>query len=483
MQEALDDNPDLDPARQLPTPEASQTSQITSSSPQEQPQSNTEVSPLPLRVDPKECDPRKGPPGPAVNTAAGNTGNVSMNPIISDSEFDDDPEVSTCLLNEAERVLKEKIWVTENADWLRQDHAKRIRRELKDRHLREQGIDPEELRKGKRPDLRKRKDGARRSGRVGDVGYLKDDFHKNANDGAIDTGNADGRRPSAASMNVKAMMKQRGTYSRRINYDNLVKAYEYPVGSNSSPSRSPSVDLDRAEREQSIMSVSSTGSMSTVDGEGRASIGPFFNGGPSRRMRGVTRERYTPKPSKRTTARDGDSRSPTAEAEGSASPETEAGVASRERSGTAASPEPDLGKQATPDVQPTHGADDNVEAVNESSSASPLSSTYTPAGVGTPGSSGPGAGAGASGRIDRSMYADLGKKVGAAITAAEKKQQPDKNDDEDDEEEEEDDDEEEDEDEDEEEDNDPDEDLDDAFAGNFTERPIWEGEEDEVVDD
>lgn len=480
MQEALDDNPDLDPARQLPTPEASQASQSTSSSPSEQSQKDTNTPALPLRVDPSECDPRKGPPGPAVNTGAGNTGIVSMNPLIGEDEFDNDPEVSTCLLNEAERALKEKIWVTENADWLRQDHAKRIRRELKDRHLREQGIDPDEMRKGKKGHLLKRKDGARRSGRVGDVGYLKDDFHKNADDGITDAGNTDGRRPSAASMNVKAMMKQRGTYSRRINYENLAKAYEFPTRSSTSPSRSPSVDMDRGEREQSVVSVAST--TSTIDSTGRDSIGPIFTGGPPKRMRSATRERLTTKTSKQTTSRDGNERSPTAEAEDNATSETDRAPEGRDRSGTAASPEPDLGVQK-PVMDNRHSKSpvrDEADNTAISSSASPLSSTYTPAGVGTPGSTGPGASTNAPARIDRSMYADLGKKVGAAVAAAGKKQ-PNKDDEDDDEDEDEE--EEEEDDDDDEEEVDPDEDLDDAFAGNFRERPVWEGEDDEVVDD
>jgi transcription factor IIIB subunit 2 len=52
---------------------------------------------------------------------------------ISDTEFDDDPEVANCLLSEAESALKETIWVHVNKDYLREQQRKRLRAETAER--------------------------------------------------------------------------------------------------------------------------------------------------------------------------------------------------------------------------------------------------------------------------------------------------------------------------------------------------------------
>ena len=47
---------------------------------------------------------------------------------ISESEFADDPEVTNCLLSEPERRMKERIWVTHNEGWLREQQAKHLKK-------------------------------------------------------------------------------------------------------------------------------------------------------------------------------------------------------------------------------------------------------------------------------------------------------------------------------------------------------------------
>lgn len=91
--------------------------------------------------------PRGGVP---VHSNIGNTGQVSLSPTLSATEFDDDPEVSTCLLNANEAALKEKIWVAENAEWLRKDHYKRISKELREAAMIAEGRDPAEEAKKKK---------------------------------------------------------------------------------------------------------------------------------------------------------------------------------------------------------------------------------------------------------------------------------------------------------------------------------------------
>ena len=90
------------------------------------------------------------PGGVPVISNIGNTGTISLSPTLSATEFDDDPEVSTCILSSTEAALKEKIWVTENAEWLRKDHYKRISKELREAAMIAEGRDPAEEAKKKK---------------------------------------------------------------------------------------------------------------------------------------------------------------------------------------------------------------------------------------------------------------------------------------------------------------------------------------------
>lgn len=50
--------------------------------------------------------------------------NVSMDTLVGEDEFANDPEVLYCLLSPEDVVKKEKVWVNENKIWLRQQQAK-----------------------------------------------------------------------------------------------------------------------------------------------------------------------------------------------------------------------------------------------------------------------------------------------------------------------------------------------------------------------
>lgn len=184
--------------------------------------------------------------GPQVDSAMGNLGNVSMEQDIGLDEFEDDPDVANCVLTESERVIKETIWVTENADWLRTEHAKKIKRELKEREMREKGIDPEK----ERAKNKRRKDGTLRSGQAGDIRYLEEARQKQraqaGNAGGehdAENGDEEQRRRSIslrAQESAQTMIKQRGTFSRRVDYQKLSQAYVLPGFEDSSESRSES---------------------------------------------------------------------------------------------------------------------------------------------------------------------------------------------------------------------------------------------------
>ncbi|EKG20097.1 Transcription factor TFIIB [Macrophomina phaseolina MS6] len=51
---------------------------------------------------------------------------------VEDHEFDDDPEVANCLLSPEEIAIKERIWVTHNHDWLREQQAKMLKKALEE---------------------------------------------------------------------------------------------------------------------------------------------------------------------------------------------------------------------------------------------------------------------------------------------------------------------------------------------------------------
>lgn len=334
--------------------------------------------------------------GPAVDTSIGNTDNVSLKPSIGSEEFEDDPDVANCVLTESERVIKETIWVTENADWLRTEHAKKIKRELKEREMREKGIDPEK----ERLKNRRRKDGTLRNGLSGDIRYLEEARKKQGGqgdnaDGDNDAGDEDDeqRRRSIsrrAQESAQTMIKQRGTFSRRVDYQKLSQAYVLPGFEESSESRSESPDTQHFLRpatgrgtqasakrraRQGISRI--TGEFTTIDTDGETDADN--NSPPARsRSRSVAQAEH-----------DRQHRSPSAGSTTNQSRPLAKSPASSARQLPTPAPTQSQGQSLTPAAHRLRQApraspivieDDNGP---DEGSESPLSSTHTPAGYGS----------------------------------------------------------------------------------------------------
>lgn len=138
---------------------------------------------------------------------------ISDNIEIDEAEFESDPEVRNCLLSSAEVEIKERIWVTENKEYLRTQQAKALKRALTDAN---------------RPGGRKPR--KRRRNRMGDVTYLEGEEGE------------DGRssRASTPAEATRRMLEHRG-FSKKINYrllDSLYGEEGKPKAEGSSISRS-----------------------------------------------------------------------------------------------------------------------------------------------------------------------------------------------------------------------------------------------------
>ncbi|KAJ9494534.1 transcription factor TFIIIB subunit brf1 [Exophiala xenobiotica] len=240
IQATLRENPELNPNHSLD--EASQSRSSNDQAPAEP--SDDGINPL-NQLGPHVRDKR---PGPAVDTNIGNTGYVSLSPTLKPDEFDSDEDVSMCMLSHEESQIKETIWVSMNADWLRQNNAKRIKQDLKEADMRARGLDPAKEALREKMSKGKRKDGTKKPGRRGDVSYLK-----KGGEGDADHGD----RERSAAESVREMFKTRGVYSRRVNYDVLDSIYGIAGGDTSGDSRSESVvsDLPHDAREGSVAST------------------------------------------------------------------------------------------------------------------------------------------------------------------------------------------------------------------------------------
>lgn len=161
---------------------------------------------------------------------------VSSAEEIADDEFDDDPEVSRCLLTPAEVRVKESIWVTHNEDWLRAQQAKLLKKAL------------DESRGVVRPAK-----GARRKKAQSRMG-----------DGSVLEGES---AASAADANAKMLAKRAGRgkgaragdgpgwgFSKHVNYEAL-KAL-YGEGDAGGASAGEASSNDGASREQSVAAAS-----------------------------------------------------------------------------------------------------------------------------------------------------------------------------------------------------------------------------------
>ncbi|KZF19716.1 hypothetical protein L228DRAFT_233856 [Xylona heveae TC161] len=157
---------------------------------------------------------------------------VSSSEVIPEEEFADDPEVANCLLSPVEIAIKERIWVHENRDYLRQQQAKMLRRQR------------EEAEGGGKKVVRRRK----RKGRMGDMS----------------------RRESIASTPVEAMknMLMKRAPSKKINYSVLEGLYGEKTTSSGAPSE------DGAE---STRASPATAAAATLVGSKPPSATPPFN--------------------------------------------------------------------------------------------------------------------------------------------------------------------------------------------------------------
>lgn len=131
---------------------------------------------------------------PQPSTFPQSTQTVSSSENIDESEFDDDPEVSGCLLLPHEVQIKEALWVTENKEFLRAQQAKAIRKALAAKDAEENGTGLSRPRK------------RRKHTRMGDVTYL------NGEEG--DGGDSRASTPAEAT---RRMLERRG-FSKKINY-------------------------------------------------------------------------------------------------------------------------------------------------------------------------------------------------------------------------------------------------------------------------
>ena len=136
----------------------------------------------------------KSNPAPPVNA-------ISNDQNIDEEEFEDDPEVANCLLSEAERKIKERIWVTYNEDWLRSQQAKALKKALDEANGTTKKL------KRKRP-----------KGRMGDGSVLE------------------GGTPvqSPADANQRMLQKRSKGFSKHINYEKLNEIYRGIMGTSSS---------------------------------------------------------------------------------------------------------------------------------------------------------------------------------------------------------------------------------------------------------
>ncbi|KAF3049788.1 transcription factor TFIIIB subunit brf1 [Didymella keratinophila] len=129
--------------------------------------------------------------------------NINTLPDIGEDEFEDDPDVANCILNPAEVKLKERVWLTQNEDWLREQQAKLLAAEL------EAALD-----KPKKP-KQKRK-------------------HHQMGDGSV----LEGQPAASAADAAHKMLKKRAKgFSNHINYDRLKELFP---GGNTDAASTPS---------------------------------------------------------------------------------------------------------------------------------------------------------------------------------------------------------------------------------------------------
>ena len=140
---------------------------------------------------------------------------------ISDSEFADDPEVLSCMLSPEEQEIKERIWVHENRDYLREQQRKMLRRQLEEKN-----------------------------------GTKKNRVTKRKNQGRVGEGGNGERAMSAAEATID--MLERRAPSRKINYEIIKEMF----GQRKSADASREGSVAASEGAASVTSASDTRSPS-----------------------------------------------------------------------------------------------------------------------------------------------------------------------------------------------------------------------------
>lgn len=153
---------------------------------------------------------------------------VSDSMEIDEAEFESDPEVRNCLLAPAEVEIKERIWVTENKDFLRAQQAKALKRALTE---------------ATRPGTGKPR--KRRRGRLGDVTYLE----------GGDDGDGQSSRASTPAEATRRMLEHRG-FSKKINYRLLETLFGDDDADNKAKAESASRSRSRSQSIASRRSAS-----------------------------------------------------------------------------------------------------------------------------------------------------------------------------------------------------------------------------------
>lgn len=159
--------------------------------------------------------------GPEQYQGWPNARDIPMDADIDPKEFEDDPEVANCLLDEEESRAKEIIWVTENKDWLYKHMHNEFYRRKRELEGKKAGSGANKKRHPR-----------------GDVSYInREDQETEPREGETED-EATRRRALEAQI---AMLKQRGTFSQAIDYWALADLgynVKNHVGSSSSPTSS-----------------------------------------------------------------------------------------------------------------------------------------------------------------------------------------------------------------------------------------------------
>jgi transcription factor IIIB subunit 2 len=129
--------------------------------------------------------------------------NIRLTEEVGEDEFEDDEDVMNCVNNPEEVAMKERLWITQNEEWLREQQAKLLQKEL------------DEARGKKAKPKRKRK-----RYQMGDGSVL------------------DGQPAASAAEAVQKMIQKRAKFSSHIDYEKLQELFGSGQGGESSASGS-----------------------------------------------------------------------------------------------------------------------------------------------------------------------------------------------------------------------------------------------------